>query len=76
MTDERRAPMQGTCIKGRWIHHPGTISWDEHLEAYAVYAPKYGSSQSAERIAERGGFGYEEFELLTGHEPKTWMKQE
>ena len=73
---ERRAPMQGTCVKGRWVHSPGTISWDEHLSAYAVYASKYGTSQSAERIAERGGFGFEEFVMLMGHEPKTWAKRE
>lgn len=32
------------------------IPWDEHLKIYA----NYGDSQSAERIAERGGFGIQE----------------
>lgn len=35
----------------------GLITWDAHLKAYEGYAAKYGRSQSAERIAERGGFG-------------------
>ena len=33
------------------------IPWDEHIEIWNHY---YGSSQTAERIAERGGFGIRE----------------
>jgi hypothetical protein len=33
------------------------IPWALHEEAFAVYAEKYGHGQSAERLAERGGFG-------------------
>ena len=50
----------------------GTISWEEHLRAYSAYRAKYGNDQSAERIAERGGFGYDELIRYLGHEPKTW----
>lgn len=71
---KRRAPMQG-----EWKREPekvrrveGTITWDEHVKCYAAYAAKYGRAQSAERIAERGGFSFEEFVRLVGHEPKTW----
>ena len=68
----RRAPVQ-SCeprLKGRI--GPGWIDWAEHLDVYELYAQGYGREQSAERIAERGGFGYCEIELLTGAAPKTW----
>ena len=64
----RRAPVQGTPKK----RGPGTIAWDEHVLAWSAYAVRYGRDQSAERIAERGGFGYAELTSLLGHEPKTW----
>ncbi len=51
---------------------PGTISWAEHEEAYREYARRYGTSQSAERLAERAGFGWFELCEFLGHEPRTW----
>lgn len=51
---------------------PGTVTWVEHLKAYEKYAALYGTSQSAERLVERGGFGYWEITDLLGHEPETW----
>lgn len=57
---------------GRWIHPPGTMTWEEHVAVWEVYAKRYGSNQSAKRIAARGGFGYGEIVLLTGAPPKTW----
>jgi len=66
-TFERRAPIQ------REDSVPsGTIAWSEHIEAYVAYVKKYGNNQSAERLAERGGFGFFEITNLLGHEPKTW----
>lgn len=59
--EERRAPVQAEKDKPR-----GTIAWWEHLIVYAAYAEKYGKSQSAERIAERQGFGYYEACKLIG----------
>lgn len=44
---ERRAPVQG---------YEAGIPWPVHLEAWDAYAKRYGSRQSAERMAERGGF--------------------
>lgn len=78
MTDERRAPIQGDywLPRGAIGREPGTISWAEHLQAYEVYAAKYGRDQSAERIAARAGFGYGEFKTLVGHAPRTWQKLE
>jgi hypothetical protein len=58
--------------KGQPGHAPGTITWVEHLEAWEAYAKRYGTYQSAERIAERCGFGYWELTDQLGHAPKTW----
>lgn len=66
----KRAPMQGEYDRAR--KPDGTIAWSEHLECFAAYAAYWGNGQSAERMAERGGFGFYEFVRLVGHEPKTW----
>ncbi|MEN6369093.1 MAG: hypothetical protein ABFD77_05285, partial [Thermotogota bacterium] len=59
----KRAPVQGEMRRdhhGRvsrpvsWIPE-GTISWEEHEEAWRAYDAKWRCGQSAERIAERGG---------------------
>ena len=42
----------------------GAITYDVHLLAYEGYAAKYGKRQSAEHIAERGGFGEEELDMF------------
>jgi len=74
----RLAPVQG---EGSWPLPPraksvyvpaGFISWEEHLKAYEPYARRYGMEQSAERIAERGGFGFFELVALLGWPPRTW----
>ena len=70
----RRAPVQGEYGRGdKPAVAPGTITWEEHLEAYAGYAAKYGTSQSAETLAARGGFGYRELQAFLGHDPTTWV---
>lgn len=66
----RRAPVQGEYSEPR--RASGTVAWSEHMEAYEAYAAKYGTGQSAARLAERGGFGYREIADLLGHEPTTW----
>jgi hypothetical protein len=73
---ERRAPVQGDprIKEGLPGNRPGTITWSEHLEAYADYAKRYGTSQSAERLAERGGFGYRELQYHLGRDPLTWIE--
>jgi hypothetical protein len=72
----KRAPVQGEHFMraptGRKAVPAGTVSWSEHLEAYEAYAVRFGKSQSADRLAERGGFGYWEITDLLGHEPTTW----
>jgi len=72
MSAERRAPVQCEGYGRQQTKPPGTISWAEHLEAYAEYARRYGTGQSAERLAERCGFGWGELVDFLGHEPKTW----
>ena len=40
------------------------ITFEAHLRAYAIYSAIYGTQQSAERLAERGGFGTSELDVL------------
>jgi hypothetical protein len=86
--DGRRAPVQATdSVYGNSLHPSdrkrmlaagrkglvdGTIAWSEHKEAWQEYARAGHGSQSAERLAERGGFGYSELLDLLGREPRTW----
>lgn len=43
------------------------MPWEDHLKVYDIYSSIYGTSQSSERISERGGFGViEAFELIPG----------
>ena len=75
MITPRRAPVQRERQQGRTIKPAGTVAWDEHLQAWRAYAAKYGSYQSAERIAERGGFAWSELCDLLGREPTTWQER-
>lgn len=69
----RRAPVQRSYPKDGDIGHgPGTISWAEHLLAWSGYDAAYRSGQTAERMAERGGFSYGELEMFLGRKPETW----
>lgn len=78
----RRVPCQGDgpywISRERWptcgqdVQVPGTISWDEHVTVWIVYAKKYGEDQSAARIAHRGGFSYWEAFKLLGRKLETW----
>jgi hypothetical protein len=51
---------------------PGTISWTEHLVVYELYSKRHGHGQDADKIAERGGFGYAEIVSFLGCKPITW----
>ncbi len=87
MTDERRAPVQsnkwetngGPCrqTEADGLVGEGTIAWSEHVEAWTAYAALPGcSGQSAERLAERGGFGYQELCGYLGRKPTTWQPRQ
>lgn len=65
----RRAPVQADREHRRG---PGSIAWAEHLLAWSAYAAKHGAGQSADRIAERSGFGFGELIMFLGREPETW----
>jgi hypothetical protein len=74
MSDEKRADVQGDYYlpKGTIGRYPGTVAWSEHEEAWAQYARDGHGGQSAQRIHDRGGYGYSEITKLLGHAPKTW----
>lgn len=70
MEVNERVPVQGDSRRdGR---PEGTIAWTEHQAAYVEYARRFGTYQSAERIAERGGFSRQELFEFLGHEPTTF----
>lgn|GEM_PF-6797991 len=71
---DKRAPVQGERLAGLLHMAPGTIAWDEHLEVWNAYAAMFGKNQSAERIAERGGFGHFEATALLGRPLRTWIQ--
>ena len=80
MDDNRLFPIQGGTYWDkekkrhcRPIRHYKRchIPWWLAEEVYKRYSSKYGTSQSLERLGERGGFGREEvLWLLTGEEQR------
>jgi hypothetical protein len=42
------------------------------MRAWEAYAAIHGRAQSAERIAERGGFGYRELQALLAGRGRRW----
>jgi hypothetical protein len=70
----RPFPIQGGTLKDKKgnILRPITrysschIPWWLAEAAYEVYSSKYGTDQSLERLASRGGFGREELIWLLG----------
>lgn len=42
------------------------IDWITAEKIYKVYSELYGTQQSLERLAERGGFGWTEVSLMFG----------
>lgn len=54
MVESKRFPMQDGP----------DIDWITAEKIYAVYSGLYGTDQSLERIAERGGFGWKEVALM------------
>ena len=47
---------------------PSKIPWWLAEEAYAYYSERFGTQQSLERLAQRGGFGREELLMLLRRE--------
>ncbi len=76
-----RAPVQGDDTFELHKDHsarkidakpPGWIDWAEHVDAWVEYAKQHGTQQSAERMAQRGGFGYWKLTQYLVRKPKTW----
>lgn len=63
---ERRAKVQGDQYASfDWPDREdrdGSVPWSVHESAWKDYARVYGGAQTAERINERGGFGYREIQ--------------
>lgn len=60
MTDHDQKPRTFPINRGfqyKGPAHPLAIPWELAELAYSVYRDRYGSSQSLERLAMRGGFG-------------------
>lgn len=65
-TKLRRAPVQPS----RGVPFPTSVAWHFHERAWSQYAACFGRSQSAERIAERGGFSAMELVMfMLGKDP-------
>ena len=77
MSDDRRAPIQGEYSPDERKHYPaGSITWEEHLAVWDAYDKKWRCGQSAERVAERCGFGHREAEELLGRPLATFRPRE
>lgn len=74
-SERQRAPLQGDERGREGGKPPGTIAWSEHMEIWEAYSRRW-PGQSAERIAERGGFGHEEVRYLLGREAVTFVPSE
>ncbi len=67
MSDDRRFPIQAEDVGRVHPRRPaGSVPWSVGVAAWERYAARYGRGQSAERIAERGGFGFGEMHLFLG----------
>lgn len=53
--------------------HPG-VPWSAAEVAYKSYSRQFGTTQSLERLAKRGGFGLHEFSCLYLDVPYPWQK--
>ena len=48
------------------------VTWKEGEQFYHLYAERYGTEQSIETIARRGGFGHSEIELFVRERQEIW----
>lgn len=58
---EKRFPIQAL---DSMVRQRITVKWNYAEEAYKEYSDKFGTTQSLERLAERGGFSVEEIVWL------------
>ncbi len=50
------------------------IDWETAKKIYKMYSFLYGSSQSLERLAEKGGFGWAQVKYITSDYKKKSLK--
>ena len=55
-------PVQYDSVRDRSRRTALAVPWQIGVQAWEQYAKRYGQMQSAERIAERGGFGESEMD--------------
>jgi hypothetical protein len=58
----QRRRVRGADGREQWGPEPTSIPWPVAEVAYREYARRYGTYQSLERLAERGGFGISEMD--------------
>ena len=59
------------------IQRGPSVPWSEAERAYVTYAQHFGTSQSLQRLAERGGFDVQEFVCLwMGHADQMHCKEQ
>jgi len=61
---EKMFPLQAGYRDAKSAPHPLQIPWSVAEKAYCAYARRYGTRQSLERLAERGGFDGAEMDML------------
>ncbi len=64
MSEDKTFPIQKGYAGDKAAPGPLRIPWSIAEIAYCAYARMYGTGQSLERLAERGGFGLEEMDAL------------
>lgn len=67
--DTRPFPIQGGWDEETHRLYPSAIPWWLAEIAYEFYGETFGTSQSLEELAERGGFGREELVLFIKSQP-------
>jgi len=63
-TPAPRFPIMTEIAKRDPVAPPMSIPWNIAELAYSVYSSRYGTSQTLQRLAERGGFGAGEMDTL------------
>lgn len=69
MPNEKLFPLQASSKPTK--PGPRQIPWSVAEMAYGAYSARYGTDQSLERLAERGGFGWNEMDLFH----PTWREE-
>lgn len=63
-------------VEGKTWRTGGTIDWEEHLKAWKRYDTIYHNGQSADTIANRGGWHIDDLIEYLGHHPKSFQRHD